>query len=110
MRRPWKQFALGAGSGFAVAVALNLLPYWRTYDAPGTDGYALMGFPFTFQREGGFVPRYEFHPTLLLANVAIAIAFALVAGWAFVQMMRLARRPGRGFAVLPRSNGGAAAK
>lgn len=105
MTRSWMQFAFGTANGLAIAVALNLLPYWRTYDAPGTDGHAIMGFPFTFRREGGFSPRYDFHPALLLADAAIGIGLALLVGWVAVKVAPLIYRSGCGFPVLRRSDG-----
>jgi hypothetical protein len=110
MNRRWTHFAVGALSSLAVALVLNLLPYWRSYQAYQYDGFETIGFPFVFRHQGGFAYRYEFHPELLLANVAIALAFATVAGWAVMQILRIAHKPGRGFPVLPRSDGGAAAE
>lgn len=110
MMHAWIQFALGAAAGFAIAVALNLLPYWRTYYAPCGDGYAVMCFPFTFRREGGIDYRCDLHPGLLLADFAIGMAFAVAVGWVTMKVPQLFRRPGRGFPVLPRSDGGPSAE
>ena len=94
------QFVLGASAGALVAIVANLLPYWQSYGAYGTDGYEVIGFPFTFRRMGGFVGIYDFHTGLLLADLLIALAFAALVGWATVAISRSASRSERGFPVV----------
>ncbi len=97
-----KRFCFGFSSAVVVAVAANLIPYWRTYGAYGTDGQEVIGFPLTFRRFGGFVPVYEFHVGALLIDVALAALFALAIGWSVIKLpMPFTRQSGAGFPVAP---------
>jgi hypothetical protein len=110
MKHSAKTFAVGASVGAVVAIGLNLLPYWRSYQAYHGDGYEVIGFPFIFRRMGGFVGIYEFRPELLIADAAIALSFAALAGLVAVKASKIATRSGRGFPVVPRSDGRTAAE
>jgi hypothetical protein len=110
MNRPVLRFGSGFAIGAAIAAGLNLLPYWRTYRAYGGDGYEIIGFPFVFRRMGGFSYSYTFRTDLLLADIAIALGFALVAGLVGVVLPRFVRGAGPGFPVVAHSDGRAAAE
>src|SRR2546428_12858289 len=105
MNRRWVQFAVAAVSGLAIAVALNLFPYWQSYQANHTDGYEIIGFPFVFRRFGGDVPTYEIPAALLLLNIVIALAFAGAAGGGTVKFLSGVLPSGGGFPVVRRSGG-----
>jgi hypothetical protein len=108
MTRSTVPFVLGACAGAIVAIVANLIPYWQSYGAYGTDGYEVIGFPFTFRRMGGFAGIYEFRTSLLIADISMALAFALLVGWASVAVAHRSWRSGRGFPVVTQTNGGAA--
>jgi len=110
MKQSAKTFALGASVGAVVAIGLNLLPYWRSYQAYHGDGFEVLGFPFVFRRMGGIAGIYEFRPELLVADAAIALSFAALAGWVAMKLSKIASRSGRGFPVVPRSDGRTAAE
>src|SRR5687768_6038917 len=95
MTRSTTPFVLGACAGLLVAIAANLLPYWLSYGADATDGYEVIGFPFTFRRIGGYAGVRELHVSVLIADVVIAIGFAACAGWATVNVLQSYRRSGR---------------
>lgn len=65
----------------AAMLALNLLPYWRTRGRARVDGFAMVGFPWTFRRVGGFANIDEFRVLAFMADVALALAVAFLAGW-----------------------------
>ena len=65
-----------------MAALLNLMPYLWTRGAYHGDGYEVIGFPFKFRRLGGFAGAYEFNTTALLADIALAIAVAVLVGYA----------------------------
>ncbi|MEI2453721.1 MULTISPECIES: hypothetical protein [Lysobacter] len=86
-------------SGFlvaaAVAVAVNALPYWRTRQAYRYDGQEVAGFPFVFRRIGGdcaagACENYGLHLGYFAADLALGLAFAVLAG---VIATAIARRP-----------------
>ncbi len=112
MSRFYMRFGVGAFVGLAIAVAMNLLPYWQSYEAYGGDGLEVIGFPFTFRSYGGMSPTYTFRGDLLAADVAVGIAVALAAGYAIALLPRLGRSRRRGFPVMPplRGGGGSAAE
>ena len=110
MKHPAQTFAVGASVGAFVAVGLNLLPYWRSYQAYNGDGYEAIGFPFVFRRMGGFVGIYEFRAELLIVDAAIALSFTALAGLVAMKVSKIASRSGRGFLVVPRSDGRTAAE
>ena len=103
-------FILGACAGALVAIVANLLPYWQSYRAYGTDGYEVIGFPFTFRRMGGIAGIYEFRASLLIVDMLIAFAFAAVVGWATVAVSHRVWRSAHGFPVVTQPNGDAAAE
>jgi hypothetical protein len=92
-------FMIGFAIGAAIAFGLNLLPYWRTYHAYGGDGYEIIGFPFVFRRIGGVSGSYVFRTDFLITDVAIALAFAIIAGWGAIKASHVARRSGQGFPI-----------
>ncbi|HZN64063.1 MAG TPA: hypothetical protein VFB66_02095 [Tepidisphaeraceae bacterium] len=110
MTRSTIPFVLGASAGAVVAAVANLLPYWQSHGAHGTDGYEVIGFPFTFRRMGGFAGIYEFRTTLLIADLLIAFAFAALVGWATVAVSLGSWRSGRGFPVETQRRGRTAAE
>ena len=110
MRHVLLIFAVGAVCGLAIAAALNVLPYWRSYQAYTGDGFEVAGFPFTFHRVGGCAYIVEFRVDLLLLNVALAVAFASVMGWVAVRIFRVLCSTGHGFPVGPPSPERPAAK
>jgi hypothetical protein len=110
MTRSTLPFVLGASAGALVATVVNLLPYWLSHGAYGTDGYEVIGFPFTFRLMGGFAPIYEFRAGLLIADVLIGVTFAALVGWATVVVSLRSWRRGCGFPVVTQPNGGAAAE
>lgn len=69
-----------------VAVWLNVWPYLRTYRAYQYDGQEMAGFPWTFRQIGGdcfplVCENYDFHLAYFAADVALALACALTAGY-----------------------------
>ena len=82
---------------------------WQSYGAYGTDGYVVIGFPITFGRMRGFAGIYEFHTSLLIADVLIALAFAALVGWATVAISLRSWGSRSGFQVATKANGGTAA-
>ena len=110
MNRSWVRFATGFALGAAIAVALNLIPYWLTFRDYAGDSYEVIGFPFVFRRVGGYSFSYTFLTDLLLVDIAVAVSFALVVGCLAIVLPRFMRRHGRGFPVVARSEGSAAAE
>lgn len=100
MGRQGFSFVIGAASGLALAVALNLLPRLQSRGAEQFDGFVFTGFPFTFHRVGGFAGISEFHLGWLGADLAIALAFAVVVGWGTVKLAQWQGRHRRGFPVV----------
>jgi hypothetical protein len=78
-----KRFAVGFSATALVAAFLNLLPYLRTRGAYNGDGFEVIGFPFTFRRLGGIAGIYEFRLMFLLADIGLALAVALLVGYAY---------------------------
>src|SRR5438132_3466550 len=104
IRSSQTRFAMGFIAGVAMALTLNLLPFWQSYGAYGTDGYEVIGFPLIFRRFGGFSPIYEFRVDLLLIDIALGVVIALVVGLASMTLLHfVGRRSGRGFAVEDKS-------
>ena len=66
------------------AAAINAWPYWRTRQAYRYDGQEVAGFPFAFRRIGGdcaaACENYDFHLGYFAADLALALAFAVLAG------------------------------
>jgi hypothetical protein len=83
-----KRFAVGFTSAALVAAFLNLLPYLRTRGAIHGDGFEVIGFPFIFRSEGGFVWTYEFSYLALLADITLALVVALGVGYACSRVRR----------------------
>ena len=107
MNRRGPLFACGVLVGLLISAALNLLPYWSTYEDYRGDGAEVMGFPFTFRRQS---TNYEFRTDLLVLDIAAALAIAIAVGWSVMQLSRVLRRPGIGFPVLPPSRNDLGAK
>ena len=82
MTRIGKRFAVGFTAAILVAAFLSLLPYLRTHGAIHGDGFEVIGFPFVFRSEGGFVWTYEFSYLALLADIVLALVIALGVGYA----------------------------
>jgi hypothetical protein len=76
-----KRFVTGFSIAALAAVMLNVIPYLWTRGAYQTDGFEVAGFPFTFRRFGGFAGTYQFHVDLLLYNIVLALAVAILFGW-----------------------------
>ncbi|MEW6305724.1 MAG: hypothetical protein AB1705_19775 [Verrucomicrobiota bacterium] len=79
-------------AGFSVAAFgsafLNLLPYFRTRGAYHGDGFEVIGFPFSFRTIGGIAGVHEFSMAALLADVTLALAVAVFAGYAWSRISR----------------------
>ena len=110
MRRSVARFIGGALAGWVAALALNLLPYARSYGNDQHGDLEVIGFPLLFWRGGGWPYRQEFHPALLLADAVVALVFATAWGVLAVHLPQLFGRSRRGFAVSPPSTDGAAAE
>lgn len=78
-----KKFAVGFSAAALLAALLNLLPYLRTRVAYNGDGFEVIGFPFVFRRFGGIAGTYQFRVGSLLADVSLALAFALLVGYIY---------------------------
>ena len=106
IRSPRTRFAVGFITGSAIALSLNLLPYWQSYGPYGFDGYEVIGFPLIFRRFGGFSPTYEFRFDLLSVDIAVGVVIAVVVGLVSMKLLhRFGRRSGRGFPVVANSDG-----
>ena len=85
------RFLLGFAAGLIVFAGLNLLAAHLRSDcglpavlgmAHCADDIRRAGFPFVLWEEGGFAFRHIFSPTLLAADVSLALAVSAAAGWA----------------------------
>ena len=79
-----------------IATLLNVWPYLRTYRAYQYDGQEMVGFPWTFRQVGGdcfplVCENYDFHLAYFAADVALALACALAAGYLAARLGR--KRP-----------------
>jgi len=90
---------LGFSAAAAVAAFFNILPHIQTRGAHNRDGFEIIGFPFTFRRVGGFSGISEFHVVALVADVALGLAFAIVAAYVW----SAARHP-QATSILTRKN------
>ena len=81
-----------------LADASNAIPYLLTRGAYQHDGQEVAGFPFVFRRVGGdcwptACDTYPFHLGYFVADLALAVAFALVVGAIATRVGRTAPRP-----------------
>ena len=69
---------------FGTAMAIvNVVPYFLSHGAYGTDGVETAGWPFACYEFGGFSPHLSFHPWALVANILIAIVVTGLLTWIF---------------------------
>lgn len=83
-----KRFAVGFTTAAGVAAFLNLLPYLRTRGDMQGDGFEVVGFPFIFRSEGGFVWTYEFSYLALFADIALALGVSIGLGYVWSRVRR----------------------
>jgi len=81
----------------AVAAIANAIPYLLTRGAYQRDGQKVAGVPFTFRRIGGdcwpaACDTYAFHMGYFVADLALAVAFALLMGALAARAGRTRRR------------------
>ncbi|MCD9098966.1 hypothetical protein LU699_09945 [Luteimonas fraxinea] len=80
-----------------VAALANAIPYLVTRGAYQHDGQEVAGVPFAFRRVGGDCWRaacdtYAFHMGYFVADLALAVAFALLMGALATRAGRTRRR------------------
>lgn len=92
---PLERFMSGLVVGAVVAVVLNIIPFLLSYHAYRFDGYQVIGFPFAFSREGGFVYTREVLVDMLWIDVAIGAAIAIVSGLVAMRVLAAKRDPSR---------------
>ena len=75
-----KKFLGMFAATFMVLAALNVWTYFHTYQAPWSDGFARVGFPFTFRFWGGMPFTYWFSLKNFLGDIAVAVSAGVGAG------------------------------
>jgi len=84
-------------AALAIAAAVNAWSYWRTRGAYQYDGQEVAGFPFAFRRVGGdcaasACESFDFHLGYFMADLALGVAFAVLAGSVVAVLARKRRR------------------
>jgi hypothetical protein len=59
-------------------IVLNLLPFWATWGAHGTDGLERVGFPLSFLERGGISEQQAFYRAWLVTDLVIVLIAAKV--------------------------------
>src|SRR5262245_16576542 len=85
--RRW--FLMGVTGGVMFAVFCNLVPFFRTLGAYGTDGFEVIGFPLVFRAVGGFAFSVHFYWLAFAVDLLFATIIALVAGYAAIGIRSL---------------------
>ena len=85
--RRW--FLMGVAGGVVFAVFCNLVPFFRTIGAYGTDGFEIIGFPLVFRAAGGFAFSVHFYWLPFAVDLLFATVIALVAGYAAIGIRSL---------------------
>jgi hypothetical protein len=83
-RRDRKCFLVGVAAGALFAVFCNLVPFFYTYGAYGTDGVEVIGFPLAFRGAGGYIFSTHFYWLHFLADLLFAAIVCLVGGYAAI--------------------------
>src|SRR5437773_3779210 len=77
-------FLIGIAAGALFAVLCNLVPFFYTNGASGTDGVEVIGFPLVFRGAGGFVFTTHFYWLHFFADLLFAAIVCLVGGYAAI--------------------------
>ena len=77
-----KRFIAGFLVGTMAFAFGNLFPVPRTHPVGQHDVVEHFGFPFFFQRRGGISGVEEFHPAILVVDIALGVIFSLFLGFA----------------------------
>jgi hypothetical protein len=83
-KRDRKCFLVGVAAGALFAVFCNLVPFFYTYGAYGTDGVEVIGFPLAFRSAGGYLFSTHFYWLHFLADLLFAAIVCLVGGYAAI--------------------------
>jgi hypothetical protein len=75
----WKVFCIALFFAFCI----NLLPFYRSYGAWGTDGCEVAGWPFYFHVHGGVSNLKYFDTPALIVDLQVLLAFAISLGICF---------------------------
>jgi hypothetical protein len=93
MRSYWCRFPIA----LAFMALVNAVPLFLTWQAYGTDGVEVIGWPFTFYSRGGYFFVKHFSPQACLADGLVALlaahllAVLLKNGWR--KLLRRISRP-----------------
>lgn len=90
MQRLSSRFTIGFMVDLAIALLLNVLSHLWARLNDVKDGYDTLGFPFVFQRQGGFAGLYEFYVPALLLDIVVALIVAYAVGRACTGRLRRA--------------------
>jgi hypothetical protein len=93
-RRDRKCFLVGVAAGALFAVFCNLVPFFYTYGAYGTDSVEAIGFPLAFRSAGGFVFSTHFRWLCFLADLLFATFLSFVGGYAAIGVRTLFQSQG----------------